>query len=452
MREDTVVVESGTDDLLLGQLGDFTYNESLREWVFRRNIQHGELRLDIHKIVTHVHLAVHFMAAIPLAPMLEPSECFRQPRTDQRLSEMRKEVHSIVKKEASLAPATDLLIDCLETSAEGSTTGLEGADLIAFTKIRNPGSRTTSAGDTNILVVATGDAFNSVRFGRMESEGISLGEKSSTCLSSLTLGLGLEATFVGNGTPILQIISSGSLSEPGAFVAVRNHGSITITKPRILPTPTSCDTSRLRTPIKVTFPPSCLDPNPICEIGTKQGNGTSYVDCCFNPNSHEKFATLDAHGRWAIWTIEDASLESSGHLVTPGTHGQVWGAEHRGPWRPQDSWGKVLWTANDSMLTATRKEVQLHDVSTGRQVAMRTLEPESGSHLQLELKRSSVNDNTFFLLTSVHVLWLRIGAVEGPDPQSRTTTIETLLRWRHFRSPFDLGLRISVVPCGPGES
>jgi len=171
------------------------------------------------------------------------------------------------------------------------------------------------------------------------------------------------------------------------------------------------------------------------------------ADVAFNPFYNKQLATIDQNGTWRVWELSRHPAGPPGYPVRvasgavadeslASTEGRVL----------DDGWGRVAWVSDAcTIVTASRRAIAVYDVTSK---PLRLSCPELGiagtSHWILDICSQTQPSHVCFVLTSVHLICLRIQSLAGfglADPASAGAHV--VFRIPHFRDPEDISLRLS---------
>jgi hypothetical protein len=257
---------------------------------------------------------------------------------------------------------------------------------------------------------------------------------------------GDECWWFGGGAPVQQIKASQSSEKNEARLAVQSSASTTILRPvynrypvRISPV-AGHGTSEMQ-------PPSRLDPNPVATITSTMTGGAVHADASFNPWYPRQIAIINRRMKWSIWDVEgkapaDVTAGPTGNLCTDGYHDS-----EKPEVDPVDGWGCVCWVAVDKLIVCNRRTLAIYHIADEAvKLPSHGLDFLLESEWILEVKNDPANLPDIFVLTSVRLIWLRVGSTgtseEGGESVARG---QNLLSWRHFRTAGDVSLSLHIL-------
>lgn len=302
--------------------------------------------------------------------------------------------------------------------------------------------------------MSCGGAGHVLRLIRPRTESRGWGKQSGASLSVLDPNSPEVGYWLGDGGTIHQVASADDEYGPGTWFAVRQASVITIFRPIY---------GRLHNPAvhpngdPRPFLPSRLNPNPVAVLRTERANSLGYMDFSFNPWYARQFAVVDPMGFWSIWDIEKPHGKGSSEILVPGRSGQVFAVpdpvlkvssdDHA------DGWYRVLWACNVStIVVCNRRFLTVFDVKgiPTRLESGETL-TGSGTNWILDIKRSAVNMNSLFVLTTSRVFWVEVIPLgEEKDNQNISAGARVILSYRHFRDPNDETLKLTPIKDNNG--
>jgi RNA polymerase I-specific transcription initiation factor RRN6 len=293
-----------------------------------------------------------------------------------------------------------------------------------------------------IIAIADGVCGNKVRLILNQYSELGLSEKSGATLQVPQI-LGDESFWQGGGAPIQNIKTCHAIND--AWMAVQVANSTTVFRPLYnklpMTIPRSCGNMT-----RDKQAPSRLDPNPVAIITTAQTGGISHADISFNPWYPQQISIIDRKMNWTVWEMEG----TSSFKAVRGPSGNSFSYDHRETdgfgIDAVDGWGSACWTAVDKLAVCSRRRFSLYHI--GDQVeGLPGLGPDFllESEWILGIQNNPADLSEIFLLTSLRIVWLRIGQVT-------TTQADTLLSWRHFRSTNDVSLALHVINADDGEN
>lgn len=302
-----------------------------------------------------------------------------------------------------------------------------------------------------ILATVGGAAGESVRLLRIQAQ--KLGWKGSERESTVQLRAhgfrdGEEGWWSGSCGPVKQVCFAQDQGRGGSWLAVRQIDSTAILRPlyhRIPVAPSRAVHHGTR------YASSRVDPNLILTLSIHQTGGSPHADVTFNPWYHRQIAISDQEGCWSIWDVEGkrsrrstykAKMYRSGSISHGLKAGQA-GLTH------QDGWGAVCWVGNASTLVVcNRRHFVILDLRHDPALHLET--PDLGicetSRWILDVKRSPINANHLFVVTTSRIFWLQVTTgIESTEAKNRPPKCAVLLSWTHSRHEEDISLQAEIM-------
>ncbi|KAL2041108.1 hypothetical protein N7G274_006052 [Stereocaulon virgatum] len=422
-------------DLNYGHLGEPVYDSESKRWHFSRRPFIGR----------------------KLQPAGEPVVAFRgslevSNRELLKAAERSRCVKDLTHHFPELFPAACLTQDLAQTSEAiiQVTASHEptASELLAYGRAvdirkERPGVRTVP-----ILACAAGKAGELVRVVQLAEEKLGWESKGGFNWDVPTAAHGEEGWWVGNGSPIQQLVFAEVEGESSYWLAVRYHGAISVLRPLLRSRPrfsNSCDTSGAR------LPQSRLEANHVATL--PEQNGVPFRGVAFNPWNHQQIATVDQQGDWNVWCINISSRVKRKALgvITNSAGGHLPKARELDGLSPDvaaDGWGAVLWASNqDILVVAARTAIAVFDIkSSSRQAQIPVLTSGKASDWILDVKRGSRDPCNVFVATSLCIFWLRISSSERePQTAEMKSNVQCILSCRHFRNQDDISLYINIL-------
>ena len=371
--------------------------------------------------------------------------------TSRNASDRSRTITDLTQEHPELAPAAFLLSDLAQTSdaVNEVTAGHDPtvSELLAFGEAVDITSERWGLRTIPIVAVTAGAAGELIKLVRLTPTQLGWNDGRDEHLDCMTARGGEEGFWMGNGSPVQQVIFAEAEGKPGHWLAVRYHGAISILRPLLLP-----DADIAASHDGGILPLSSrLDANHTLTLGEQ--NGVPFSDLCFNPWNNQQFGTIDQEGRWTIWDI-DVSInpKGKGHgTVTQRSQGHISNGHKQGPASASliaDNWNRLLWVgAKETVAVASRRTLAVFDI--GDPVKMLYVididQGKEGDWL-LDMKQCSLDASSLFVATSSRVFWIRVsGAGDYYKSKEMEPGASILLSWDHFRDREDISLRLSVL-------
>lgn len=328
------------------------------------------------------------------------------------------------------------------------------SDQLAFGKAVDLNARKSRAKNVPIIAVVAGEAGNAVRIARINLAQYCWKPDEDLRLAVPEIFPGEDAWWAGDGGPVQQIRFAEDAGEGSTWMVLRLLQSTVILRPQYH-----------RSPIQAYVPEggskshrvstSRLDANPVLSLPIEKTGGVTHADIDINPWYHHQIAIVDQHGAWSLWVIERQDPKRGTYNINVWKAGHMYDDdESEEPHQNDgDGWGAICFAGNPSTLViCNRRNMAVFDVS-GKPVRLGA--PDIGlsrpSNWILDLRRSSLNRNHLFILTSSQIIWLHVsGAGEDSSIDTVHTGATVLMSWNHFRNDDDIGLRLQVQEHNAG--
>ena len=403
-----------------GQFGEAVYDHRGRRWRFNRSTMYHYAP----KLLGEPKIAIH-----PSGTSISSSRAADGKEGPSRRRE--KQVKSLIQTYPELQPASTLLPELARISEAVEETVARHDP--AKGNLLSSGSITDEATRRLVDVAAfscgpTGSDLCIVQF-QKQRRGWDDSRKAWLEVPTIYCE---EGIWKGLGAPIQSIIFAQPLEHGDYFLAVRLITSTLIFRPILRKAPASVE--------------SRCDWNLLFTLHTDQTGGTPHADVAFNPWQTRQFAVVDQASSWSIWELRSrnpgrAKQISHGSLTNVGdqsTKEQL-----------DDSWLRIIWVCNPTIIAVCNRR-RLTMFSNGQEEAVELEKVdvgfENGIGLILDAARLPLLPTHLAVLTSTHALVYHIEA-SGDN----RITVKNILKLRHFRSPDDISLRLSVFDDGGGK-
>lgn len=422
-----------------GHSGEDCYDIERHEWLFTRTLGRRE-RFNVLEGPT-LTLAADSTRAAPII--------FHSARARTQA------VRELTSTYPEFAAATSLLPSHLQTTGiiEELYTAYDplASDLLAFghaTDIDRSFSR-QHLKRIPIVALPGGSAKDSVILVCLNQEQLEWHGDEKFKIRSTTLRNGERVTWPGHRGPIKQLQFSPMIPKSRTWLAVRYLGATVFFQP----------TFHLN-----QFNPRSILPieqeaagsgsfrfvlNEALVLPIEQTGGAGHIDVAFNPFTAYQVAVLDRQGYWSIWTIErhgpqkklwDLCLSTSGCIDenqddNAGSNDAL-----------KDGFGKISWVRDSNTLFAvSRTSFALFGLqgSTKRLVVPGLIIAENAERI-LDARGDPLDNAYIFVVTSTRILCLEVYANSSSEGVNTSSGAKVLLSWRHFRSPQDYSLRVSL--------
>ena len=290
-----------------------------------------------------------------------------------------------------------------------------------------------------IVAVAGGLAGEAVRLALCTNEQLRWGGEKNLYLNSFSCKSGEESLWRGSSSPLQQIVFAETEGQPSSWLAARYHGTLSILHPQYRRDKSN---STLRSDGALG---SRLDPNPIVTLSLEGSQNVPFADVAFNPWDHQQIATIHQDGHWSIWVIRGIAPERGLWTIERSSGGSLSDKyEDEQEFNVScDGWGKVLWGGSLNRLIAmNRRKLEIIDVdSNGTKLDVPDLFGRKSTDWILDVKKSSVDDNHIFVVTSSTLFWIKFPTANDIDQPG----VQCLLSWKHFIAREDISLSLNIL-------
>lgn len=384
---------------------------------------------------------------LPLTEIQAPSIRTLPENKDYNLPRAQKKW--LLKSVPETFPANDIAASlCRDPSARQLKSAATVGQLLALGGAINVGSRSGFRAEP-IIAIPCGEVGEVLRILKPRVEYHGWGGTSSAARVTLMNGEASESGhWASSGGTIRQIVSVEDCSVSGTWLAVRQATVTTIFRPMYRKRPV---TANIPVEYGISFPASCLDPNPVTALTVQRTGYKPHADVCFNQFYPRQFAVVDDSGSWSIWDIEGRVVTRSKLNLLPGKAGKIYDGFKQHPLLKDpdsaDGWHRILWMSNVStIIVCNRRHLAVFDLSTApsptRLKSVELLAPVSTDWI-LDIKRSPDNQQHLFVLTSSRIYWVEVteaGSVMQPEKSGS----RIIMSYRHFRDVNDETMRLAV--------
>ncbi|WPG99130.1 Hypothetical protein R9X50_00194100 [Acrodontium crateriforme] len=402
------MAEDSGNCLPYGQFGQLDYDIDDRTWNFTRIVRSGRDLLPLGE--TSI---VATASSVDEANQLDNKHEFPGRRR-------AKQVQDLATAFPSVLPAAGLLSSAHAFSEEVEVATSQydpvKGDLLAF------GTVASEAHHRPIRVVAFpgGRNGNEVRVVEMKIQRQGWHDTTAAWLE-FPIIRGDEGVWNSDGAPIQQICFAEGGEERGLFMAVRMIAHTTIFRPVLRKSPVNVSSL------------SRFDLNPVADVSLRKFGGMPHADVAFNPFFPLQFAIVDQAGCWSIFEFEGRQSQTLKRGVS----------RHRSFSKNidkplDDGWARILWCGSPtSLIVAGRRCLLLFDTSVSPLDERQRIEFD-GWVLAVALIPSHLD--YLCVLTTSHLEIYRIVSGKADDG-----SLHRVLQWRHFRSPEDITLGITIT-------
>ncbi|ESZ91686.1 hypothetical protein SBOR_7943 [Sclerotinia borealis F-4128] len=412
-------------DLVHGHFGEFSYDINEEQWLFSQDL-------------TKIH---RFQQLLPFAQSIPPSirTIPGNGKVDSTIA--HKQQRWLAKKRPETFPGASLAANLLKDFPNATFKRSNTSTLMGIGGAANV-NRTFGSKIVLIVAIPCGEAGHVLKLVKPCSEKVGWESQNGVRLSLMGATNSDEGHWFGTGGTILQIASVDDGKELSTWFAVRQAAMTTIFRPifRKMPKPFIAPAGHV-----ATYPPSCLDANPVAMLMCQQSGSEEHVDVTFNPWYARQFAIVDRTGRWSSWDIEGRQKKRSTCQVVSGKKAHIYDDFAEDPTIPSyklpgdvGDWHRVLWACSVStMVIVNRKHLAIFDTKSKPSrlpsYAFNTLLLKDWI---LDIKRSTVDLAHLFVLTTTRIFWLKVTPA-GEDGLNRESGVKVILSHRHYRTATD---------------
>jgi RNA polymerase I-specific transcription initiation factor RRN6 len=270
---------------------------------------------------------------------------------------------------------------------------------------------------TQLVAFAAGSTGSDVRVAQVQLQKQGWDDSRDVWLE-VPVVIGEETTWRSEGSPVQQICFAQPLESGENLLAIRTNSRVSIFKP-----------------ILREAGPTRLQMRLLFERSTGQNEGVPHADAAFNPWFPRQFAMVDQHAQWRVW--EFRSRESSDATCICSSQDDE---ENSSKTSLDDGWARLLWVCNpNTVVVAKRRSVTLYDVNSGAAKLQDVdVKVSDVSSWVVDIATAPTDPSNLLVLTTTHLYLLR---VEERDGEVRA---KLSMRIRHFRSPEDITLRLTL--------
>lgn len=415
-------------DLVHGHFGEFSYDINEEQWLFSQD-------------VNRVH---RFQQLLPFAQCIPPS--IRDIPGNGKLI-ARTQQRWLTKKRPETFPGGSLTANFSKDTRDATLNRFKTSTLMA---IGGAADYNHTSGTKIALIVAIpcGEAGHVLKLVKPRPERLGWDSQNGVRLSMGSTNVD-EGHWFGTGGTILQIASVDDGNELSTWFAVRQAAMITIFRPifRKAPKPFIPPAGHI-----ATYPPSCLDANPVATLTRQESGLKEHVDVSFNPWYGRQFAVVDRAGQWSSWDIEGRQKRRSAFNIVPGKMGQIYddfgeNSAIPGYKLPGDvgEWHRILWAGSVStMIVANRRHLAIFETkSKPIRLPSHSFNTSLLKDWILDIKRSTVDLSHLFVLTTTRIFWLKVTPT-GEDGPNVESGVKVILSHRHYRTATDDSMKLTM--------
>ena len=433
--EDRMVKASSND---YGQPGEAQYSLERHEWFFTRKP------------------GLHQPLRVLLGPNLTLTSDFAEdpPKKDHSARETLGALRKLALFDPAITPATHLLPPDLQSSKLFE--GISGAydpltsDLLAFGYAADRDR--SSAGRPRTIPIAAlpgGTAKDNVVLVCLNQEQLEWQEDAEGHRVSTTFRDSERTSWQAQRGPVKQLRFSPKRPNRRLWLAVRFHSAIVLLQPAFSRNENFVSSKSSTKQAKHSTGSSRIQTNEIVALPTTRTGGSSHSDVAFNPFTPDQLAVLDLQGCWSIWKIEERRQKKKLWGLRLLWSGQIYkNQEHdfESMTTLKDGFGRLRWVRDsDTLFAASRTTLALFSMKGSiKQLNVPSLIAVENAEYILDAEEDPVDSSYVYVVTSTHVFCLEVYAHSRSRGTGISADAKVLLSWRHFRSPEDLSLSISI--------
>jgi len=267
-------------------------------------------------------------------------------------------------------------------------------------------------------------------------------------LRMLNPGISDDGYWLEGAGSIQQIVFATDTEGNKSWLAVRKGTSTTILRPIYRQSPVP---ARVPAGFQTMYGPSCLDSNPAVTIANDMTNGRSHVDVSFNPWYPRQLAIIDEMGYWRVWDIEGRNRGQKRTVL--GKSGYIYddqAAYDATPDAKDSGWGKILWAGNVStIIVCNKRHLAIFDLKS-QPVRLQSPDLVAADTCGriLDVKRSPIQLDKVFVLTTSRLFLLRINAAGEHHDDDRLLGASIIMSCPHYRETHGTSLKFELQGQG----
>ena len=328
-----------------------------------------------------------------------------------------KQIAELVNLVPSLQPAASLLRPLI-----GASEAIEDAtrhhdpvkgQLLSFGRVFDESIRRS----TQLVAFAAGSTGSDVRVAQVQLQKQGWDDSRDVWLE-VPVVIGEETTWRSEGSPAQQILFAQPLESGENLLAIRTNSRVSIFKPILQ------EAGPMRLRLRMLF-----------ERSTGQNQGVSHADAAFNPWFPRQFAMVDQHGKWRVWEFRSRQSSDATCICSSSPD-----EENPAKTNLDDGWARLLWVCNpNTIVVAKRRSVVLYDVNLGADKLQDVdVKVSDVSSWVVDIATAPTDPTHLLVLTTTHLYLFHVGERDGE------VRAKFLMRIRHFRSPEDVTLRLTL--------
>ena len=457
------------NDVFYGNPGLARYDPQRRKWLFQRKAEDSIQFTSFCASSFAKSMAGKRLQIVWSSTEGSNDEGGRGPTPNALYSRQReKQVDNLIRSEPDIAPARHLLLHASQVSEaiEGRSPASDPlvSDLVAIGVAGVYGVRSKTPQEwpsVEIVASVSGVSRHLVRLAVLKADLHTYQACPDFGVDIFAIDADHPAWYVGTPTPVQQLCFSPFSGLLGGFLAVRRLDGTSILHPA-LKSSYGQPFYRKHHSVHSEFgtldhalnpreqrPVSELHPNYLLKISTVDTAGASHIDVAFNPWYQQQLAIIDSLGHLRTFIIDDTPTSPPWRLEKgPTVEIELPVDLEENEDLGSDNWGIVLWVGDETTLvTSTRRILTFFHLDDEK---ITPLEAPGNwraheSEQILDVKRNPNNSSQLFVLTSVHVIWLRVlTSAERETSDERKADTRVILSSCHYRSAADESMRLTV--------
>jgi len=328
-----------------------------------------------------------------------------------------KQIACLVNLAHSLQPATSLLRPLLSTSEaiEDATRQHDPTkgQLLSFGRVFDESIRRS----TQLVAFASGPTGSDARVAQVQLQKQGWDDSRDVWLE-VPVVIGEETTWRSEGSPIQQICFAQPLESGENLLAIRTNSRVSIFKPILR------EAGPMRLQLRSLF-----------ERSTTQNDGVPHADAAFNPWFPRQFAMVDQHAQWRVWEFRSRESSEATCICSSSSDKEDSARTHL-----DDGWARLLWVCNPStVVVAKRRSLTLYDINSGAAKLQDVdVKVSDVSSWVVDIATAPMDPTHLLVLTTTHLYLFHVDERDG-DVRAKLS-----MRIRHFRSPEDITLRLTL--------
>ncbi|QSZ33269.1 hypothetical protein DSL72_002857 [Monilinia vaccinii-corymbosi] len=415
-------------DLVHGHFGEFSYDVNEGQWSFSQDLSR------IHR----------FQQLLPFAHCIPPS-IPDIPKNGRGGLTIAAHTEWLTKKRPETFPGGSLAADLSKDPVDAIYKRSKTSTLMAIGGAVEINHGSLQSRIVFIIAMPCGEAGHVLKLIRPRPEKLGWDSKDGVRLSLMGATNSDEGHWFGTGGTILQIAPVDDGKYLSTWFAVRQAAMITIFRPIFRKYPKSFVPPAGHA---ATYPPSCLDANPVATLTCQQSGLEEHMDVTFNPWYARQFAIVDRAGHWRAWDMEGRQKKRSAFEIVAGKMGHIYDDFGEDPTKlPGDvgDWHRVLWVGSVStMVVANRRHLAIFDTKfKSPRLPSHSFNTSLNKDWILDVKRSTVDLGHLFVLTTTRIFWLKI-IPAGEDGLNMESGVQVILSHRHYRTATDQSMKLTM--------